>query len=258
MKMTSLKYIVLLLGLAIVTGGCGNRESKSYDDDDDTEMTSKKKKKKKKHHDRDNEERDEEEEIDEGDEYPEDPPITFGRDPQNPDYTPMTNAITAGEDGGKWDDLESGERVYTYPASDTYARSVWVKDGDKVYYVDASGCVMKDNWAHDGFYAGDDGAWDKEGSIFCANIEPKTGRKYTHESDTYWVFDRVDGKLTGKIVYSFGYEETYTMTPFGHSAYRLDKVDDDFVKQHLVVIPADGTTICVSGGGQTVRYEIEQ
>ena len=90
----------------------------------------------------------------------------------DPSYTPARYAITAGSDKGKWETLQSGEIVYIYP-SGTYAHSRWIKDGDKYYYVDVSGCRMKNNYAHDGFYAGIDGSWDKK--VKCTILVPRNG-----------------------------------------------------------------------------------
>jgi hypothetical protein len=109
------------------------------------------------------------------------------RDPNDPDYTPARYAIKAGEDGGKWNTLQSGETVYEYTISGEYARSVWVNDGGKLYYVDASGCKIRNNYAHDGFYAGADGLWDQSKRPISENTMPSE-RPYGDGSVT-WTFD---------------------------------------------------------------------
>ena len=105
----------------------------------------------------------------------------------DPSYTPARYAITAGSDKGKWKTLQSGEIVYIYP-SGTYAHSIWIKDGNKYYYVDVSGCRMKNNYAHDGFYAGIDGSWDKKVKCIDKNVLPPNGKEYLDISAQKWVF----------------------------------------------------------------------
>lgn len=253
-KRMPLSSLLLLLALSLTFGGCNSRKS-SYDDDD-TEQTShhKKKKKKKKrnrHRDDDDDQRLTPPEL--PPEVDEDTVATY--DPADPNYTPYRYAITAGSDGGQWEDLESGERVYHYPVSDTYARAVWVQDGDQIYYVDASGCLMKDNWAHDGFYAGSNGTWQRDARVLIDNVEPQTDRPYKHESGTEWVFRCSSGRFTAVINYSFGYTETYKVEPFGHSAYRLLVENDDFQQAHATVTDG-GRTLRVSQSGATTTYKL--
>lgn len=260
MKRLPLSVLLVLLAFCLTFGGCNSRKS-SYDDDD-TEQSShhKKKKKKKRNRHRDDDE------FDGRLTPPEDPPyldedtvpdVDEFRDPNDPNYTPYRYAITAGSDGGQWEDLESGERVYHYPVSDTYARAVWVQDGDQIYYVDASGCLMKDNWAHDGCYAGSDGTWRRDVRLLITNVEPVVDRSYKHDSGTEWVFHRSSGGMTAVINYSFGYTESYKVEPFGHSAYRLRVDDDDFQQAHATVTDG-GRVLRVSQSGATTVYELSE
>lgn len=178
------------------------------------------------------------------------------RDPNDPDYTPARYAIKAGTDGGKWNTLQSGETVYEYTISGEFARSVWVNDGGKLYYVDASGCKMRNNYAHDGFYAGNDGQWDKSKKPISENtMIPE--RPFSDGSVT-WTFDMdvaQNGTITGmaKQTYSFGTVNTYRVTSFGHSAYRLIYTKDESMQAHLVVLNG-GKRIAISCTGSTDVY----
>ena len=175
----------------------------------------------------------------------------------DPSYTPARYAITAGSDKGKWETLQSGETVYIYP-SGTYAHSIWIKDGGKFYYVDASGCLMKDNYAHDGFYAGADGAWNKD--VKCIDVNKLPGKSYTDRNTQKWNFDvkeHSDGTITGTAQHIYrgtiNLTENYVVKAFGHSAYSLTKKDDEFVRCHVVVLD-NGHTILVSSVGATNKF----
>jgi len=175
----------------------------------------------------------------------------------DPSYTPARYAITAGSDKGKWETLQSGETVYIYP-SGTYAHSIWIKDGGKFYYVDASGCLMKDNYAHDGFYAGADGAWNKE--VKCIDVNKLPGKLYTDRDSQRWIFDvkeHSNGTITGTAQHIYhgtiNLTENYVVKSFGHSAYSLTKKDDEFVRCHVVVLD-NGHTILVSSAGATDKF----
>ena len=177
----------------------------------------------------------------------------------DPDYTPERYAIKVGEHGGKFETLESGEEAYTFPSGE-YARSQWVKDGDKLYYVDVSGCKMLNNYAHDGFYAGSDGSWDKSVRCIDGNQLPQNGATYVGNGDKSWVFQLTtedDGTIHGKahLAYSkdIDYEADYTVKSFGSSAYSLFNVKDEFDCWHVVVLEG-GRSLRVSGAGVTEVY----
>ena len=180
----------------------------------------------------------------------------------DPDYTPARYAINVGDHGGKWEPLQSGETAYVFPSGE-YARSQWVKDGDKLYYVDASGCKMLNNWAHDGFYAGSDGSWDRSVRVINDNVLPKNGAAYVDDGGKTWTFrmtSQSDGTIEGRahMAYprSIGYEADYTVKSFGSSAYRLNNVKDDFDCCHVVVLNG-GRTLRVSSGGVTEVFELQ-
>lgn len=174
----------------------------------------------------------------------------------DPSYTPARYAITAGSDKGKWETLQSGEIVYIYP-SGTYAHSRWIKDGDKYYYVDVSGCRMKNNYAHDGFYAGIDGSWDKKVKCIDKNVLPPNGKEYLDISAQKWVFQmqtHPDGTINGTARHTYGegvgVVEDCIVKSFGHSVYSIYNKKNEFVSYHMVVLD-DGRTIRVSAAGET-------
>lgn len=174
----------------------------------------------------------------------------------DPSYTPARYAITAGSDKGKWETLQSGEIVYIYP-SGTYAHSRWIKDGDKYYYVDVSGCRMKNNYAHDGFYAGIDGSWDKKVKCIDKNVLPPNGKEYLDISAQKWVFQmqtHPDGTINGTARHTYGegvgVVEDCVVKSFGHSAYSIFDKKNEFVSYHMVVLD-EGRTIRVSAAGET-------
>ncbi len=177
----------------------------------------------------------------------------------DPDYTPARYAIKVGDHGGKWDVLQSGETVYVFPSGE-YARSQWVKDGDTFYYVDISGCRMLNNWAHDGFYAGNDGSWDKSVKCIDKNVLPQNGKAYKDNDGKTWTFllaTSVDGTIQGsaRLAYPKGidYQADYKVTSFGSSAYALHNVKDDFDCWHAVVLDG-GSMLRISGAGVTEVY----
>jgi len=181
----------------------------------------------------------------------------------DPDYTPERYAITAGENGGKWEPMESGETAYVFP-NGTYARSVWVKDGGRLYYVDVSGCRMLNNYAHDGFYAGADGSWDKKVKCIDDNELPAKQKVYSDDSKVEWTFnltDHSDGTIDGTARHVYpepmNHITNYRVKSFGHSTYALYNVNDDFEKWHVCVLD-HGKTIRVSGAGTTDVFRLQK
>lgn len=180
----------------------------------------------------------------------------------DPDYTPERYAIKVGDYGGKWETLQSGETAYIFPSGE-YARSQWVKDGGHLYYVDVSGCRMLNNWAHDGFYAGADGSWDKSVRAIYNNVLPMDFAKYVDDGGKSLVFHLVtedDGTIHGsaRMTYPEGidYKADYEVRSFGNSAYSLYNVMNEFECWHVVVLDY-GRSLRLSGAGVTEKYSVE-
>ena len=171
--------------------------------------------------------------------------------------------IEAGDNGGKWETLQSGETIYVYPNED-FPRNQWVKDGDVLYYVDATGCRMIENYTHDGYYVGKNGALDPSVQRLEANLLPESGKKYASEGGSKtWTFHLekdAAGKVSGTahMAYSedIGYKADYHVHPLGHSSFSLYNVLDDFDACHLVVLHG-GRILRVSAAGETEQFEIK-
>lgn len=179
------------------------------------------------------------------------------------EYSPEQYAINAGDQGGKWENMESGETAYVFPSGE-YARNQWVRDGGELYYVDASGCLMINNYSHDGCYVGSDGTWNPQKPSIKENTLPRNGAVYTDDSGKTLVFsvqEWNDGTIRGKahLDYPAGidYSEDFEVYSFGHSAYRLSNINDEFSRWHVVVLN-DGRTVRMSGVGETDVYEVNQ
>ena len=171
------------------------------------------------------------------------------------DYTPETYAIS----GGKWDILQSGEIVYTM-ADGSSVQNAWIENKGKYLYVDFTGCLMKNNYTADGFWVGDDGAWDMTKPQRTDDVEPISGATYgTDPVIEIDILNYSDGGTYGraKRSYSFGYVEEYTVMPLGCSAYLLEG-KDDFNTGLLMVVSEDQKTLTVSGAGETTEYVISK
>lgn len=163
--------------------------------------------------------------------------------------------IVAGDGGGKWEDLQSGETVYEFPDG-SYSRSQWVLDGGVLYYVDASGCRMENNYSHDGYYVGADGALDPEVRRIDLNLLPVSGETYRDDFGKTWKFRiQEDGGGTAHMAYpkEFSYEADYKVQPMGHSSYKLLNVKDEYDCWHAVVLEG-GDILKLSAAGVTETY----
>ncbi len=170
------------------------------------------------------------------------------------DSTPADFAVM----GGKWETLQSGEKIYTL-SDGTSVHNAWVKDGDEYYYVDYTGCLMRNNYSPDGFWAGEDGSWYTSVARRTDDVAPINGAKYGPDPVmTVDILNYSDGSNYAKatITYSFGYSETYSVTPLGNSTYLLEG-ENDFYTGLLMSVSEDRQTLIVSGAGDTVGYTIE-
>lgn len=169
-------------------------------------------------------------------------------------YTPETYAIS----GGKWDVLQSGEIVYTQ-SNGTSVQNAWVENKGKYLYVDFTGCLMKNNYTADGFWVGDDGAWDKTKEHRTDDAKPLSGVSFgTDPKLEIEILDYSDGSTYAKAkrTYSFGYVEEFNVMPLGCSAYLLEG-KDDFNSGLLMVVSRDQKTLTVSGAGETTEYVMQ-
>lgn len=160
--------------------------------------------------------------------------------------------IQAGDYGGKWESLESGETAYVFPNGES-ARSQWVMDRGRLYYVDNSGCRMADNYSHDGYYVGSNGILDRTVPRMEQDLQPREGKPYTDDSGTTWTFWLSSGKARMAYPADIGYQANYSITPLGRSVYLLYNVDDEFDRWHAVVLDG-GKRLRVSGAGVTEEF----
>ena len=179
-----------------------------------------------------------------------------GSVPQNTGdaYTPETYAIS----GGKWDVLQSGEIVYTQ-SNGTSVQNAWVENKGKYLYVDFTGCLMKNNYTADGFWVGDDGAWDNTKERRTDDAKPLSGAAYgTDPKLEIEILDYSDGSTYAKAkrTYSFGYAEEFNVMPLGCSTYLLEG-KDDFNSGFLMVVSRDQKTLTLSGVGETTEYVMQ-
>lgn len=167
---------------------------------------------------------------------------------------PITPEFYA-KSGGKFKTLGSGERVYTFTDGEQ-AKACWVEDAGKFYYIDYSGCAMKNNYTEEGFFTKDDGSWDDTIPMRIDNTEPVIGKKYG--TDPYVEISAVnkDGYdyTEAKITYSFGYYETFKVTPLDNSVYLLSDEADETAK--VMSVSEDQSKIVISGYGETSEYEL--
>ena len=76
-----------------------------------------------------------------------------------------------------------------------------------------------------------------------------------------WVFNMdvaQNGTISGTATqkYSFGTVNTYRVTSFGHSAYRLIYTKDESMQAHVVVLNG-GSRIAISCAGSTDTYDLQ-
>ena len=166
---------------------------------------------------------------------------------------PAAYAVT----GGRFEILQSGEKVY-HKADGSDAVNEWVEEDGKYFFLDHSGCLMKDCYSSDGYWVAGDGSWMESVPQRTDDPEPLADTEYADETGTVWTFDFIryaDGKhyCIATKSYSFGYEETFDVTPIGHGGYLLEDEENPGMYCQLSV-SSDQKSIIVSGSGSSDDY----
>ncbi|MBO4266202.1 MAG: zinc-ribbon domain-containing protein [Lachnospiraceae bacterium] len=161
--------------------------------------------------------------------------------------------------GGKWDIMESGE--FQYLKNGKAVTDTWAEDEGEYYYVGPDGCMVRNNYAPDGYWADDNGCWDKSVQRQELQFEPYNndyvGNLWTFEitmDDAY--------KGTGKVYYSqyFGKGEPpktdLRIERLGISSYAAysEKNENEI---YLLTVTDDGWGLIVSSDGQTEKCSVE-
>ena len=87
---------------------------------------------------------------------------------------------------------------------------------------------------------------------------PESGLKYGDDPVfTVEILNFSDGShyAIATRSYSFGYSETFDVTPLGHGTYLLEG-EDDFNSGYLMSVSEDRNTLTVSGYGTTESYSV--
>ena len=179
----------------------------------------------------------------------------FGEGPVvNGNYTPENYSII----GGGWEQLQSGEWIYKTQSGGT-AENSWIDGQDGYYYyVGFDGCMVTKNYTPDGFWVDEEGHWDKSVPQRMDDTEPLEGRRYGDSPTLTFRFPRMsDGKNYCIMTrsYSFGYEESFSLTPLGHGAYMTEKTDDPGIRG-LLTVAENQKSILFSEAGYTERYQL--
>ena len=72
-----------------------------------------------------------------------------------------------------WEQFQSGEWMY-YNADGSYKTDTWIGN----YYVDSSGCMLRNGWTPDGYWVGNDGAWEPQWGQRHDDVAPWPGKPY--------------------------------------------------------------------------------
>ncbi|MBO6150160.1 MAG: zinc ribbon domain-containing protein [Clostridium sp.] len=183
------------------------------------------------------------------------PEAGFGEGPVvSGNYTPENYSII----GGGWEQLQSGEWIYKTQGGGT-AENTWIDNEDGYYsYVGFDGCMVTKNYTPDGFWVDEEGHWDRSVPQRMDDPEPLEGRRYGDSPTLTFRFPRMsDGKNYCIMTrsYSFGYEETFSLTPVGHGAYMTEKTDDPGIRG-LLTVAENQKSILFSEAGYTERYQL--
>ncbi|MCR5510543.1 MAG: zinc-ribbon domain-containing protein [Lachnospiraceae bacterium] len=161
--------------------------------------------------------------------------------------------------GGKWDIMESGE--FQYLKNGKAVTDTWAEDEGEYYYVGPDGCMVRNNYAPDGYWADENGCWDKSRTRQELQFEP-----YNNDYvGNLWTFEiTMDDAYTGtgKVYYSqhFGGGESpktnLRIERLGISSYAAysEKNENEI---YLLTVTDDGWGLIVSSDGQTEKCSVE-
>ena len=154
-----------------------------------------------------------------------------------------------------WEQLQSGEWMY-YNADGSYKTDAWIGN----YYVDSSGCMLRNGWTPDGYWVGNDGAWEPQWGQRHDDVAPWPGKPY-RGTYTYVFYRDVYGDgvehWSAKESISFSsLTKTYEMYPVGRSYYMMMDILSGDVFGSVSFSP-DRSVAYVNIGGIPQRCEIE-
>ena len=154
-----------------------------------------------------------------------------------------------------WVQFQSGEWVY-YNDDGSFKTDEWIGN----YYVDSSGCMLRNGWTPDGWWVGDDGAWEPQWEQRHDNVQPWPNRPY-YGTYTYTFYCDVygDGVEHWSVVQSSSFSDvtrTYEMYPVGRSYYMIMDIFSGDVMGSVSFSP-DRSVAYVSMYGEPCRCEVE-
>ena len=153
-----------------------------------------------------------------------------------------------------WEALPSGEWMY-YNSDGSYKTDEWVGN----YYLDSSGCMLRNSWTADGYWVGNDGAWEPRWGQRHDDAKPWPGRPY-YGTYTYMFYQDVygDGVEHWSAVESISFSSnttTYEMYQVGPSYYMMMDIASGSVCGSVSFSP-DRSVAYVSIGGMPQRCEV--
>ena len=168
---------------------------------------------------------------------------------------PSKTALT----GGKWDVLQSGE--FQYIKDGKAVENTWAEDEGGYYYIGPDGCLVRNNYAPDGYWADDNGCWDKSVPRQELQFEPYNN-DYVGHIRTFEI--RMDDAYTGsaKVYYTnnFGGGEPkktdFRIERLGISSYAAYSEVNEY-EIYLLSVTDDGWGLIVSCDGDTEKCSIE-
>ena len=154
-----------------------------------------------------------------------------------------------------WTQFQSGEWMY-FNADGSYLADQWVGN----YYLDSSGCMLRNSWTADGYWVGNDGAWQPQWGQRYDYAEPWPGKPY-YGTYTYVFYKDVygDGVEHWSVVESNAFQSfttTYEMYPVGRSYYMLMDILSGEARGSVSFSP-DCSTAYVSIGGIPQTCSVE-